>query len=92
MENLSHHRSVIPVEFDGVFLALIGRYRALGNGGVWHLAYCALTRVIHANLKWTARHSCPILSLKFAASSFLGLRLISAHILWISLHIFVVAS
>jgi len=54
----------------------------------------ALTRFIYMPffLKWAAKQSCPVLSLKFATASFLGLPLYSAHILWISLHFFVAAS
>jgi len=39
-----------------------------------------------------ARQSCPVVCLKFATASFLGLPLYSAHILWISVHYFVVTS
>jgi hypothetical protein len=43
-------------------------------------------------LKLAARQSCPVLSLKFATASFLGLPSYSAQILFISLHFFVAAS
>ena len=43
-------------------------------------------------LKWATRQSCPVLSLKFTTTSFLGLPLYSAQILWIFLHYFVAAS
>jgi len=43
-------------------------------------------------LKLNYRQSHPVLSLKCAAASFLGLPLYSVQILWISLHFFVVTS
>ena len=63
----------------------------LVHGGIWHIMY-SLDSCMPIFLKWAARQSCPVLSLKFTAASFLGLPLYSAQILWISLHFFVVAS
>ena len=55
--------------------------------------HSALTRFIYMPLffTWAAKQSCPVLSVKFATASFLGLPLYSPHILWISLHFFIAA-
>jgi len=59
--------------------------------GIWQTVH-SLDSYMPIFLKRTASHSCPVLSLKFATASFLGLPLYSAQILKISLHSFVAAS
>jgi hypothetical protein len=46
--------------------------------GIWHIVH-SLDSHMPVFLKWAARQSCPILSLKFATTSFLGLPLYSAQ-------------
>ena len=59
--------------------------------GLRHIVH-SLDSYIPIFLKRSSRQSCPVLSLKFATASFLGVPLYSAQILWISLHFFVAAS
>ena len=54
--------------------------------GVWHLTNCAVTRFIYAI--FSAKQSCPVLSLKFAPASFVGLLLYSVHFVDISPFLF----
>jgi len=58
--------------------------------GIWQIVH-SLDSYMPIFLTRAARQSCPFLSLKFATTSFLGLSLYSAQILWISLHFFVAA-
>ena len=59
--------------------------------GIWHIVH-SLGSYMPLFLKWAGRQSCPVLSLKFATASFIGLPLCSSQFLWISLHFFVAAS
>ena len=61
------------------------------ESGIWQTVN-SLDSYMPVFLKWAARQSCPVLSLKFATASFLGLPLYSAQILKISLYFFVAAS
>ena len=57
----------------------------------WHIVH-SLDSCMHIFLMQAARQLYPVLSLKFATTSFLGLPLCAAQILWLSVHFFVAAS
>jgi len=83
VEKLSHHRSAIPVLFDGVLEHLLvgislGQYSrcslSVVEFGIRQIVH-SLDLYMPIFLKRASRQSCPALSLKFTTASFLGLYL-----------------
>jgi hypothetical protein len=73
MEKLSHHRSGIPVDFEGVLSTYcsvwdLGQYSrftsSMVESGIWQIVH-SLDSYKPVFFKWSARQSYPVLSLKY---------------------------
>ena len=73
VEKLSHYHSSNPVESDGVlkYLLVSIDFRAMLEFSIWQIVQ-SLDSYTPIFLKWTAKQSSPVLSLKFATASFQG--------------------